>query len=104
MSEKNSSQTVKAKALGDMIITEVCPQCGQIHKWIWPNHPQTGGESTRKCCGKKIEVKIVPESDYQEPEDNIEEKAIEELVERAKDGDREAKKALRSLSRKKETE
>ncbi len=103
MSEKDDSQKVKAKALGDMVITEHCPQCGQIHKWIWPNHPQTGEKDTKNCCGKRIEVKIVPESEYEEPEDNIEEKVIDELVEKAKNGDQEAKKALGSLSRDIET-
>lgn len=99
MGEKNQTQTIQAKALGDLVITETCPQCGQIHKWIWPNHPPLGEKGTKKCCGKTFEIKIVPESEYHDSEGKDEEDVLDELIEQAKEGDEKAKKILKVMSR-----
>lgn len=97
--ENGKRDTVRAQALEDLVVTEECPICGRVHKWIWPNHPKIGDQGTRKCSGREIKVKIIPNSDYVEPKGVKVEEVVSELIERAKSGDSRAKKALRRMIR-----
>ncbi len=95
MSEENLS--VRAKSQGDLVITEKCPQCGRVHKWIWPNHPSEGEKGTRRCGGVTLTVEFIPKSEYQIPKENLEKDIIEDLISKAKEGDEKAKKILKRM-------
>ncbi|KXB07879.1 hypothetical protein AKJ56_02200 [candidate division MSBL1 archaeon SCGC-AAA382N08] len=92
-------RNLKAKALEDLVVTEKCPVCGRVHKWIWPKHPPLGEKESRKCGGKEITIEIIPKSEYEEPKDAEVEDVVVELLKQAKDGDIKAKKALKKMNR-----
>ncbi|KXB05626.1 hypothetical protein AKJ50_00435 [candidate division MSBL1 archaeon SCGC-AAA382A13] len=89
--------SVRAKSLGDLIVTEECPHCGRVHKWIWPNHPEIGNKGTKNCGGKKLIVEIIPNSEYQEPSGGDVGEKIENLFKKAENGDKKAQKRLKRI-------
>lgn len=95
----DESFSVRAKAHGDLVVTEKCPLCGQVHKWIWPKHPELGEKGTKKCGGKEIIVKLIPESEYKKPEEYKIGEVEKLLLKKSREGDIKAKKALKRINR-----